>query len=291
MDTRDIRCFRLVYEERSINKAAHQLFITPQGLSRIIRKLESELKTQLFLRTASGTIPTESGDYFYTQSQELLYQLEDLKQKMQQLNCRQRTFRIGFACGSLNVLHLEQLSRLTDCYPELQVQWEELENQEVTERLLDNTLDAGFVAGTGSHAELAFATIYKGKMNAFVYEGHPYYDRDILSIRDLQDEPLISLNQKYSSYHNLIQRCSDFGFTPNIAISTMESQLIYRFCLEKAGIGIDADIHPESELPAGLHKIEIYDAIPWKISLVCRQNIADNEVISKLLEICSTLDT
>ena len=119
MDTRDIRCFRLVYEERSINKAAHQIFITPQGLSRIIVKLENELQTQLFQRTANGTIPTESGHYFYTQSQELLYHLEDLKQKMQKLNHRQRTIRIGFACGSLNVLPLEQISHLTDYYPEL----------------------------------------------------------------------------------------------------------------------------------------------------------------------------
>ena len=159
MDTRDIRCFRLVYEERSINKAAHQIFITPQGLSRIIVKLENELQTQLFQRTANGTIPTESGHYFYTQSQELLYHLEDLKQKMQQLNHRQRTFRIGFACGSLNVLPLEQISHLTDNFPELQLQWDELENQEVTEKLLDSTLDAGFMIGTCSHTELTSTTI------------------------------------------------------------------------------------------------------------------------------------
>lgn len=63
MDTRDLRCFRLVYEEGSINKAANQLFITPQGLSRIIRKLEDEFQTSLFKRTTSGTIPTKSGDY------------------------------------------------------------------------------------------------------------------------------------------------------------------------------------------------------------------------------------
>ena len=173
MDTRDIRCFRLVYEERSINKAAHQIFITPQGLSRIIVKLENELQTQLFQRTANGTIPTESGHYFYTQSQELLYHLEDLKQKMQQLNHRQRTFRIGFACGSLNVLPLEQISHLTDNFPELQLQWDELENQEVTEKLLDSTLDAGFMIGTCSHTELTSTTIYTGKMNAIVYQGHP----------------------------------------------------------------------------------------------------------------------
>ena len=48
MDTKDLRCFRLVYEERSINQAARHLFITPQGLSRIISRLEEELHTLLF---------------------------------------------------------------------------------------------------------------------------------------------------------------------------------------------------------------------------------------------------
>lgn len=287
MDTRDIRCFRLVYEECSMNKAAAQLFITPQGLSRIIRKLEDELQIQLFERTANGTTPTEAGDYFYAQSEDILYKMENLKQKMQQLNHRQRIFRIGFACGTLHVLQLEQLAGLRTCDPELQLQWEELENQEITEKLIQNTLDAGFMIGTASHTGLVSTCIYTAKMNAVVYPGHPYYERECLSIRDLRGQPLISLNQKYASYHNLIQRCSDFGFIPDIVIRTMESRMIYQFCQEKAGIGIDADIHTESEIPAGLRTIELADAIPWKISLVFRKDSAKREIVSKLEKICA----
>lgn len=37
MDTKDLRYFRQVCELGSINQAARQLFITPQGLSRAIR--------------------------------------------------------------------------------------------------------------------------------------------------------------------------------------------------------------------------------------------------------------
>ena len=48
MDTKDLRSFRLVYEERSINQAARHLFISPQGLSRVIQKLEEELHNKLF---------------------------------------------------------------------------------------------------------------------------------------------------------------------------------------------------------------------------------------------------
>lgn len=64
MDTKDIRSFRLVYEERSVNQAAKQLFITPQGLSRIIHKLEEELQIVLFERTKGGMVPTECGGLF-----------------------------------------------------------------------------------------------------------------------------------------------------------------------------------------------------------------------------------
>ena len=97
MDTRDLRCFRLVYEEGSINKAAGELFITPQGLSRIIRKLEYEFQAVLFERTSTGTIPNEYGDYLYTHSRELLYHMENIKQKMQQLNTKQNIKVVNFS--------------------------------------------------------------------------------------------------------------------------------------------------------------------------------------------------
>ena len=122
-------------------------------------------------------------------------------------------------------------------------------------------------------------------MVALVYPGHPFYERDSLSIEDLKEQPLITLNQKYDSYHNLIQRCSDFGFSPTIAIRTMESPLIYRFCREKSGIGIDADIHQSDHLLGDLHAIPLRDAIPWKVSLICRENDSASPVVASLIRL------
>ena len=76
--------------------------------------------------------------------------------------------------------------------------------------------------------------------------------------------------------------CEDFGFSPDIVIHTMESSLIYRFCKEKMGIGIDADIHHDSKLLEPLHKIPIKDAIPWKISFVYKETMKNEEIIHKL---------
>lgn len=54
MNVKDLKSFEAVYEERGINQAAQKLFITPQGLSRNIKMLESELDTVLFERTKQG---------------------------------------------------------------------------------------------------------------------------------------------------------------------------------------------------------------------------------------------
>ena len=285
MDTKDIRSFRLVYEERSINRAAKQLFITPQGLSRIIHKLEEELQIVLFERTKGGMVPTECGDYFYAQSQELLYQLEDMKYHLQKMNSRQRKIKIGFACGVLNLVSLKKLNTIQREMSDVSVQWEEMENQEVAEQVNRGLLDIGFIIGTIPGNEVESCVVYEGKMNALVYPGHPFYEKEKLSIEELKEQPLISLNQKYFSYHSFMQRCGDFGFVPNIVINTMESQLIYRFCNEKLGLGIDADIHKADRLYPDIRRVELQDAIPWKISMIYRKKEQDRSLVEQLAQI------
>ena len=285
MDTKDIRSFRLVYEERSINRAAKRLFITPQGLSRIIHKLEEELQIVLFERTKGGMVPTECGDYFYAQSQELLYQLEDMKYHLQKMNSRQRKIKIGFACGVLNLVSLKKLNAIQREMPDVSVQWEEMENQEVAEQVNRGLLDIGFIIGTIPGNEVESCVVYEGKMNVLVYPGHPFYEKERLSIEELKEQPLISLNQKYFSYHSFMQRCGDFGFVPNIVINTMESQLIYRFCNEKLGLGIDADIHKTDRLYSDIRRIELHDAIPWKVSMIYRKNETDRFLVERLAQI------
>ena len=67
MNTKILKCFQTVYEEKNLGRAARRLYITPQGLSKNIRQLEEELGSSLFLRTAQGMEPTE-GDIFSMKS-------------------------------------------------------------------------------------------------------------------------------------------------------------------------------------------------------------------------------
>lgn len=63
MDTRMIGYFIACYEMGSLNKAAGALYMSPQGLGKVLDRLEEELGAPVFYRTKQGLMPTESGRF------------------------------------------------------------------------------------------------------------------------------------------------------------------------------------------------------------------------------------
>lgn len=285
MDTKDLRFFRQVYEEQSIHKASKLLFITPQGLGKIIRHLEEELGTCLFERLANGMVPTESGTYLYENSTPLLEQFDEIMIGLRQIQDRDQKLKIGFSCGVLNVFPLQKLEEYQKQYSHIRLQWEEAANQEIIRQIRQGSMDIGFVIGQMADPKLWSREMFCRKMNVVVYEGHPFYERESVSVEELRDEPLITLNEAYYSYHSLLQRCRDFGFTPCIAAKTMESRIIYHLCRQRIGLGIDADIHQDKPMPDGLRMIELRDSIPWKISMIIRSDRTKEKAVRGMAEL------
>lgn len=75
MDTKDILCFRQVCEDGSLAKAASKIYLSPQALSKIIKKIEDELGVELFSRTPFGMKLTMRGEEFFKKSSYLVDEL------------------------------------------------------------------------------------------------------------------------------------------------------------------------------------------------------------------------
>lgn len=283
MDTKSIRYFCRVYEEKSINQAARLLYITPQGLSKIIQHLEEELGIALFERTPKGMVPTEAGNYLYANCRELFELLEDLELGLRALKDKKKKCGIGFACGALNLFPFQKMSELMSLYPDIMINWEEANTREILEKIERGNLNLGFIVGDQCPDNMEMEEIFSMNPDVIVYRGHPFYESKEISVKELRDEKLITLNEKFSSYHSIISRCQDCGFVPDIVAKTMESQLIYRFVKEKNGIGVDVNIHYDDMKMGDLKRIPLTDAFQWKVFAVYRKGKGEDPFIRDLI--------
>jgi LysR family carnitine catabolism transcriptional activator len=75
---KQLRAFALVARHRSFSRAAAALFITPSGLSILIRQLERQLGAKLFERTTRQVTLTHSGAKLLGVAQRTLQDIEDV---------------------------------------------------------------------------------------------------------------------------------------------------------------------------------------------------------------------
>jgi len=74
--SRQLRAFLLVAQLRNFTRAAEAMFITPSGLSVLIREFENELGSRLFDRTTRHVALTSSGNEMVRVAQESLEKLD-----------------------------------------------------------------------------------------------------------------------------------------------------------------------------------------------------------------------
>src|SRR5215469_13289222 len=75
--SRQLRAFLLVAQHRSFTRAAGALFITPSGLSVLIRELENHLGGRLFDRTTRQVLLTKAGTQLLSAVERNLHALQD----------------------------------------------------------------------------------------------------------------------------------------------------------------------------------------------------------------------
>src|SRR5688500_12629720 len=76
VNTRQLRAFRLVAQHRNFTRAAEVLFITPSGLSVLIKELESRVGFRLFDRTTRQVELTSHGQQLLAVIQRSLEELD-----------------------------------------------------------------------------------------------------------------------------------------------------------------------------------------------------------------------
>ncbi len=279
MNTTTLKCFQMVYEEKSISRAARRLYITPQGLSRSIRQLEEELDALLFLRTVRGMEPTESGRFLYEKSGRIIRELEEIEKGLRQLKLRRERLRIGCANGVLNLLPLSVILAFGRLHPELTLEWREYPNGQVKEKLLHSELEYGFIIGNWEEESVRTERITGCRICLLVYEGHPLYEKEEVALDCLQGEKLLLMNEDFRLYHDVTGMCAVRGFTPDIIAKTADGAGLYRLCSQKVGLAVAPEFFRDEFKMEGVRAIPFRESFLWEVYGACRRETAGYENI------------
>ncbi|MEN2472164.1 LysR substrate-binding domain-containing protein [Burkholderia sp. GS2Y] len=239
MDLRQMKYFLAVAEERSFGRAAERLHMAQPPLTRQIRAIEASLGVRLFVRGPKGVELTEAGKALLEEVPNILAMARRAEEKVQSASLGLAgRLDIGiFGSSVLNVIPL-LLKRFHDQRPDVKLSLHSLTKVEQLDALRERRILVGFNRLVPSESDIDVEVVLREKLVVGLNEQHPLCAKDEISIRDMDNEPMI-LYPNVSLPGLMESVCSAFRREESrIRIEQMVEDVLTCVALVSAGFGL-----------------------------------------------------
>ncbi|MFH9354509.1 LysR family transcriptional regulator [Kitasatospora sp. NPDC017646] len=216
MELRQLRCFVAVAEELHFGRAAERLLLGQPAVSQQVRRLERELKVELFDRSPRYVRLTPAGERFLPAARNVLA-AEDAARALAADLAAPAVLRLGTITGLG-----ERLDLILDTYqrqaPGVRVELQSVPVRERLARLTDGRLDAAFVRGAiaGGSPELRFLPVWEDELLLALPARHALATHPEVDLADLAALPLRLTDRRNNpALVDLVMgACAEAGFRP-----------------------------------------------------------------------------
>lgn len=240
MELRHIRYFVAAATQRNFSKAAHVLNLSQPAVSRLIRELERELGTALFVRQRSGLDLTPAGEMFFRHAQDILTACDEAVKAAQAASPLPGTLSIGFITSALGSFLGDTLTRFTHEHPGIEFVIHEMPPGDQIVALRNRQIDVAFIGNPCNdlHSEIRMLAVKELTLEAAVSAQHRLAGRKAIRLRELAAEKFIGYDEEKFPGRNqtIVKACLAAGFQPALTGKA-------RSLLEVLGmIGADAGV-------------------------------------------------
>ncbi len=276
MNIRDLKVFIVVAETRHLTKASKLLYMTPQGISRVIKNMESECDCTLFLRTGSGMELSECGKRFLEYAKTELEEYHNMRNDI--LRIRQQEHGVVDLLSAFGILRLVTPECLLDFkskYPEIELHYRECPDLQIERWFQTGEGNVMFTLAPCDEELYEVLELESFPVKLLVNKKHPLSSRSSVTIQDLKDEPLYIESREFKIHHLIVDKCREAGFEPNIMFEASGFSLCHKMVRENKGISVTVDFVSDDMGHDDLVLIPFSDGIyEWKICMVTRKNEA-----------------
>ncbi|WP_152365410.1 LysR family transcriptional regulator [Microlunatus speluncae] len=189
MDLLALRYFQAVARTEHVSRAADQLRIAQPALSRVLKRLESDLGVRLFDRRGRNLRLNSFGATFLRRVDRALAELDDGRRELADAVGLEHG-RVSIATETLRRLTPMLTAFLTD-HPEIDVRLAEAAPAAMVRQLRDGTLDLAFASQPLTDPELRSRALLREEVLLALPATHRLASRDRVAVAELAGERLI----------------------------------------------------------------------------------------------------
>jgi DNA-binding transcriptional LysR family regulator len=223
-----LRVFHAAAKASSFTRAAQEIHLTQPGISKHIKVLERHYGTRLFERIGKQVVLTQAGEILYRTTGDIFRLLNESKSRIGDLRglCGGR-LSIGASITIGTYILPEWLVAFRQKYPAVKLQLDIALSQQVVGKVLDNTLELGFVGHSEQDQRLTVTPFMTDQLVLILPPGHEWAERTApVTLQELAAQPFLLarqgsgtrmvLEQLFASSGVAVREILEFGTTEGV---------------------------------------------------------------------------
>lgn len=203
---RQLEIFLAIAEEQNVTRASQKMLISQSAASMSLRELEDQLKGPLFDRIGRKLLLNDRGQTLYPGAREIISRVEEIETL---LTNEEGTYsghlRISASSTIGNYILPQILGKFLQSHPEVDMQLEVGNTDQVVRSVKTNHSDIGFVEGPCLDQNLNVFPWRDDELVIFTHPQHYLSDEEVVSLASLKKEYWI-LREKGSGTREVFER-------------------------------------------------------------------------------------
>jgi len=251
MDVGGLRVFLTVAEERGFSRAAVRLFRTQSAVSQAVRRLEDELKADLFDRTTHDVRLTEAGKTLLEYAERVLAVTDEATRAVQDLkDVKRGRVVIGANEAGLEVL-LPLIGRFRETHPGVEFEVKRSPSRLLGAEVLAVALDFGVVAFVPAEEGLKTVVLASDELVVLCHPTHPFAKKARVTLDEFGRETVIAHSDPSPARDRVLRTYAERGVALNIKVSLPSLDAVKRAVERGMGVALLPGRTALSELESG----------------------------------------
>ena len=215
----ELQVFLTVANERSFSRAAERLHRTQPAISQAIKRLEESVSEKLFDRSSKGGQLTEAGRVLLDYAKRVERLTNDAQGALKELqDLRHGHVLIGANEAAIHVL-LPGVQGFRKQHPEAEVEVTRTPARQITEEVLNRTLDFGILSFSNPQRGLTTLTLGEDELVMLVNPSHRLANRKKVTMEEFRRETVIAHNDPSPSRERVLRLYEERHTPINIQIA------------------------------------------------------------------------